>query len=100
MNEQIIKDRLGLLDKKLKEIGFEKDTKWSYIKGNIVIWLDCDNLFDFDVMFDINIIQGEDMIISKKYNIKKIDSGDFLNFFSDLKNFVKLFEKLFLRKIQ
>ena len=90
MNEQVIKHRLELLDKNLKEIGFARIEKWLYGKGNIQIWLHPDNTFD------LNIVQGEDMIIShKKYDITKIDGSDFILFFSDLRKFVVLFEKLF-----
>lgn len=91
MNEQALKHRLDILEKNLEEIGFVRIEKWLYGKGNIQIWLHPDNTFD------LNIIQGEDMIIShKKYDITKIDGSDFILFFSDLRKFVVLFEKLFL----
>lgn len=90
MNEQAIKHRLDMLEKNLEEIGFERIEKWLYGKGNIQIWLHPDNTFN------LNIVQGEDMIIShKKYDITKIDGSDFILLFSDLRNFVVLFEKLF-----
>lgn len=93
MNKQALEHRLDILEKNLEEIGFVRTHKRTYEKGNIIIWLHTDNIFD------INIVQGEDMIIShKKYDITKIDGSDFILFFSDLRKFVVLFEKLFLKE--
>lgn len=93
MDKQAIKHRLDMFEKNLEEIGFERIEKWLYGKGNIQIRFHPDNTFD------LNIMQGEDMIIShKKYNITKIDGSDFILFFSDLRKFVVLFEKLFLKE--